>query len=362
MIKKNNVVKKQMLLLLCAMCISLQLLGCQNDSANITESESSNDVEQTYQSSQYVDQTSQYSQYVEQTYQPSQYMSGDPEPVKHDKIQIGNTFGNILNNGLVVQVDDWVYYSNSADEWKIYKKRIDGSENTKVSDYAGWGLNVIDDWIYYADMTEGENWFMCRVNIDDKTDEVLTDNPAINIIATKDWIYYLDGYHLYKTTPDGNVNISLTNQFVYHFLLYDDVIFYKILDENNSNAIYKMNTDGSNREKIYEGNLSIFHIDSEWLYVKNLEDEKKLYRISRDGSRLEKVIDLSFSYMNIYDDWVYYVDEDGIYKISLSGEHNMKLTDDTGTNINVIDGWVYYRCSTILKRVKMDGTETQVFD
>jgi hypothetical protein len=342
MIKKDRI-KNETLLLFCILHLCIQVSGCSNGFEKLKRYGTTDEVGHTDPIPQSVSET-------------KEAMQGKP--------QIGNTYGNIMNYGLVVQTGNWVYYTNSSDEWKIYKKRIDGSENTKISDYAGWDLNVIDDWIYYTDMTEGEAGILMRTSIVDKKDEVLTNNYAINVIATKDWVYYLDGYWLYKTTPDWSETVPLIkqDQMVFHFLLYDDLIVYSAQDDNTNRGLFKINTDGANKEKIYDGEVRIVHVDNNWIYIKLFSDEHSLYKISWDGSKLEKLFDITFSYINIHDDWIYYSNKDGIYKISLNGEHNIKLTDDPGMNINVIDGWIYYRHSTVLKRVKMDGTEIQVFD
>ena len=38
----------------------------------------------------------------------------------------GNNLGNIINGGIVAQVEDWIYY-RSSDGFKIYKIKTDGS-------------------------------------------------------------------------------------------------------------------------------------------------------------------------------------------------------------------------------------------
>jgi len=46
----------------------------------------------------------------------------------------GNSLGNIVNKGIVVQKGDWIYYQNRDDKNRIYKIKTDGSECQKIND------------------------------------------------------------------------------------------------------------------------------------------------------------------------------------------------------------------------------------
>ncbi len=63
----------------------------------------------------------------------------------------GNTQGNIMNSGLVAGQGNWLYYSNSSDNWNLYKIRADGSEKEKLNNEISSRINVAGDWIYYTD-------------------------------------------------------------------------------------------------------------------------------------------------------------------------------------------------------------------
>lgn len=52
---------------------------------------------------------------------------------------------------------DWLYFSNSSDEDKLYRVSLDGSATEKVSDVPTAAIYVMDGDIYYLDTAA--NWY-----------------------------------------------------------------------------------------------------------------------------------------------------------------------------------------------------------
>jgi len=59
-------------------------------------------------------------------------------------------------------VGDWVYYQNITDGLSLYKIRINGKDRTKLSNEISEHINVIDDWIYYINCDDG--WRIYKIN------------------------------------------------------------------------------------------------------------------------------------------------------------------------------------------------------
>ena len=45
--------------------------------------------------------------------------------------------------------EDWIYYSNQSDGYKLYKIKTDGTNRTKLNDRLSTYINIVDGWIYY---------------------------------------------------------------------------------------------------------------------------------------------------------------------------------------------------------------------
>jgi hypothetical protein len=56
-------------------------------------------------------------------------------------------------------VGEWIYYSNYGDNGKIYKIRIDGTENMRLNDDESWFINIVGDWIIYINRSDDSNQY-----------------------------------------------------------------------------------------------------------------------------------------------------------------------------------------------------------
>ena len=72
-----------------------------------------------------------------------------------DRIHQGNTNGNFINSGIMVEAKDWFYFLNIKDETKLYRFKKNGESFEKYSDSKGIFLNYWDPYLFY-------------VNVDDK--------------------------------------------------------------------------------------------------------------------------------------------------------------------------------------------------
>ena len=69
---------------------------------------------------------------------------------KESSLAKGNSCGNIANLGGVAEYKGKVYYQNGDDNLKIYCSDKDGSNAVKVSDNAGYFINIVDDSLVYV--------------------------------------------------------------------------------------------------------------------------------------------------------------------------------------------------------------------
>ena len=94
-----------------------------------------------------------------------------------------------LCSGLVVN-DGWIYYSvYEGDEWKSYRIRTDGTDNSTIGDFQLFSACIEADKIYYLD----DNLQICSMDLDGAEKKILADGiTAIRINVSDGWIYYSD--------------------------------------------------------------------------------------------------------------------------------------------------------------------------
>jgi putative cell wall-binding protein len=115
---------------------------------------------------------------------------------------------------------NWLYYTNTNDNYKIYRTRLDGElyplqgssygemlgiryqKTELVSEYgAHGGLNVYGEWVYFANERDGRNLY--KIKIDGTEMTKLNNRPTAYINITDGWIYYVSNAVVYRMKLDG---------------------------------------------------------------------------------------------------------------------------------------------------------------
>jgi len=174
---------------------------------------------------------------------------------------IGNTGGNIVNGGLAAIQGDWIYYTLILNG--MYKIKTDGTERTKLNNDLSMFINVVGDWIYY-----GTFIIIDEIPIDDYAVEEITEDRLYKIKTdgtertrlidpsglffnvVGDWIYYgnySDGDKLYKIKIDGTGKTKLSEDKVDYTNIVRDWIFY---DNVSKGKLCRIKIDGTDREEM----------------------------------------------------------------------------------------------------------------
>jgi hypothetical protein len=207
-------------------------------------------------------------------------------------------------------VGDWIFYINGSDGYKLYKARKDGTQRMMLHDEKCESLYVQGDWIYYStrfvvdDELKGEIY---KMKIDGSNKEKLNDDFALNLVVQDEWIYYSNykrtmGY-LYKMKTDGTKKSKISDEAICRFILCDQWIYYT----DAKDKMYRMDIKGKNKSIITEDDIFYFNTDGKWIYYSNISDSEKLYKIKLDGSGREKLNEISSPYVHIVGDWIYYI-------------------------------------------------------
>jgi hypothetical protein len=273
--------------------------------------------------------------------------------VKQTQIQNykrGNTIGNISNDGRFCKNGEWIYFSNNKDKGKLYKKKLDGTGEEKISDDE-WSsfINSIDDEIYYS---SSGKLTKCKTDGSQKT---ILDTGANCVNVIDDWIYYTKGPiqigRIYRMKTDGSCKEKMCDNSVTGLVVYKDEIYYTI----EFCKLFKMKTDGSNKVKLFGAAgeyISQIDIKDQWLYF-GYKDA--LYKIKTDGSSLTKIVDDYAQDINIIGDWIYYSNHSEyskkLYRVKIDGTSRQKLSDDKVSDIHNIGNYIYY-CNLYTNEVK----------
>lgn len=279
---------------------------------------------------------------------------------------IGNTNGNIHNDGTVILNNDWVYYTNFDENNHLYKKKVNGSDNKQlVNDHYSYNLNIIENYIYYISGTPGSIY---RVDINGKKDELLIDTKAENLIVTDENIFYRLSYDndwgkLYRTDLNGKNEVLIAESII-EFSLSDGWIYYSNREDNNS--LYKMDFNGENITKLNNKYSININVEGGYIYYTDFNEGQKLYSIKTDGTgELLLSSDICWE-INLHDDYIYYrnqTQQGRIYRMKIDGTDNRVIIDHINcVSLNITNDFLIYRIPNSeggYFKAELDGTNNK---
>ena len=142
---------------------------------------------------------------------------------------------------------------------------------------------------------------------------------------------------------------------------------------------FRYNEDGAvgnTTGNLYNGGL--FCEYEGYIYFANPQDENKLYRMKSDGSEIEKIYNDTVSYIQVMNDYIYYarrndIGEDTIFRNMMYGIYRIEIGDNRPhevyrgivENMVICGNYIYFTAYDDtnfiqLKSVKVDGEELKV--
>jgi hypothetical protein len=188
--------------------------------------------------------------------------------------------------GVVNLCGNYVYYQHYSndDAFSFYRVKIDGTEETRISDNGYFPACTYGTSIYYVNV-EG-NHFIYRYDTKTGRSTTYMEANAYLIDMQGDYLYYIDldrNYSLVRVDTSTMKKELLTNPSdgkCITYNVYGNKIFYYLEGENS--ALYRMNTDTSDNTLIYSGTVSTINCTSEYTFFRLFQSDT-LFRVSTDG-------------------------------------------------------------------------------
>lgn len=205
------------------------------------------------------------------------YVNGSDENRLY-KIKTDGTNKTKLSDGSIqelVGIEDWIYYISEQDYSydnpnSLYKMRLDGSGETKIKNLKLGFLSfplLKDGWIYYRNTEDYDKLYRIRTDGNDKTK--LSDTTASGLQIVDDWIYYVDlSSNLYKVKNDGSDNTKVLDEKLYYYVIKGDYLYYG--NEEDKEKLYKIKLDGTGKAKLNNDKSDPIDIIDEWVYYEGL--------------------------------------------------------------------------------------------
>ena len=231
---------------------------------------------------------------------------------------VGNTNHNNLNRNHVILQGEWIYFTNVAKDFSLYRMRTYSSECQKLIDECVW-FNVLGEWIYYS--SYGSDLGICKMKLDGSQKTVLGGVASEWLFVTEDWIYYsesLNSAPIYRMKHDGSSQMQVCSENCRYANVVGDYIYY--IDEAQT-GIYRTKTDGTLRQQqvVEYHNLTDLYYDNGRLYATH--GIKDILVFEENGSRVGRYTPTAdqVSLYSVQEGWMYYL------KFDFKNNENMQI-------------------------------------
>lgn len=270
----------------------------------------------------------------------------------------GNTPANNKNRGIAAIKDNFIYY----DACGLYKIKSDGTGKQLLIESAR-NINVLGEWIYFISFNS-----VYRIKADGKDRQRLLSAPfsrRLDVIKKHGiWLYFVQGNKIYRSQAEaGAPKLLLMDENVNpNYNITEDFIYYTI---ENTDGIYRVRIDGSNKQKIISENCIDFCIDGDWIFY--ISNDTFIYKIRTNGTGKQLIINESSRNLNFCDGWIYYTYNNNkeIIKIRADGTNRQKIIAQKNPccSINIVGNWIYYseyyHAQFFTHKVRTDGTDAE---
>lgn len=268
------------------------------------------------------------------------------------------TAGNNTNQGLAIEDNEKIYYSDGVALWSMNKK---GTLKTKIIDEAyAMNIQILEDKIYYISQdTHG----IYSVKKDGTQRKRLNEDKAYSINVYNRRIYFMDRYNkLYITSMslDGKDKRVIKEIVANDMMIYNDYIYYI----TREGSIGKVRVDGANNKIIKKGVIQ-FDVSKTGIYYtydpRKNDKPKGLYHLGFEKDEEIQLLGETPYSFNIYKNKVYYNHPSklSLYSMLLDGTQKTEVTGTNTTQINIAGDYIFYKNledSKKIYRVNLDGT------
>lgn len=297
-----------------------------------------------------------------------------------DETIIGNTSGNLSNNGLFCEKGNIIYFSNHNDNGSLYSWNVTNDTYKKLNEGESIFINAAGPYVYYSKRQSNNantmNFFsfnhigIYRLHVKNLSMKRLYRELCSDVSLSGNYIYYLrtskDGkmVELIKVKIDGSDEKVLALDTISPTGIYNNKIYYASVTDTHS--IFERDLETNMVNEIYSGNCYKAVVSGPYIYFMDQENNYSICRIKRDGTDLEVLVETQCSTYNISTDgnYLYYQadggTDNGIYKLKLSSGESVLLMKGNYNNINVTSDRIFFQEFTTKKTLMVPAGESTI--
>lgn len=300
---------------------------------------------------------------------------------------LGNTTGNLYNEGLFCTYKGFVYFSNPSDNGRLYRMKEDGTGVERLCSDSVSYINICNDQIYYIRDNVGGNVAfysatlsngVCRRKIGSSDITILHSGVSDSLIMIGNDVYFRayskndNSYIIRKAAIDGKSDtVALEKN--YTLLDYSQGKIYFANNESNHNLMYYNLKEGETSE-CFAGNFYMPDCEGDYLYYIDLDNGHKITRMDLRTAK-RKVISEDYAVLynlNSNTGEIYYQaenakDDHKLCKVPADGGDVQTVLEGDYTDINFTEEYVYFfetkgSSNIHLYRGKLSGGTPELYE
>jgi len=273
---------------------------------------------------------------------------------------VGNTAGNLYNNGLFCETDNLVFFSNPYDEDTLYVMASDESSAEKLTNVGVKSINAAGDYVYYYQHSTGtgsglgytvKTTGMYRMSKNGNRTLCLKRDPVGTLNVIDNNIFYqhyndaFGGFQLDSISIDKENEKNIFESIISPACAIDGIIFYNNPTDNN--LLYNYDTRTGNNVMILDRRVynPIYHTDG-YIYYMDIESDYQLHRYDMYSQTTEVITTDRVETYNIYEDYIYYQKfsetEPALMRVHTDGSGLEVVSYGNYENINITSNYVYF--------------------
>lgn len=270
---------------------------------------------------------------------------------------VGNTAGNLNNDGLFCEYDGTVYFSNARDNGRLYAMNADESGVRRLSELKVRNILAGGRYLFYYQLGEpassGPGNIVTvktfnRSNLKGKQDTSLTWDSVVCAQLVDNELYLMtegaNGAPFYKMKTDGSDAVTLADYQVNPACAVDGTIYYN--GTQNNHYLYGFDTASGAVYEIWRGNLWYPVLDGGYVYYLDVAENYRLCRYSLSGDMVEVLTNDRADCFNVGGGYIYYQkngDTPQLKCMRTDGTDVKVIAEGNYTKINMTSQYVYFQ-------------------
>lgn len=274
---------------------------------------------------------------------------------------VGNTAGNLNNEGFFCEDDGIIYFVNVYDNNFLYSMNSDGSNAQCVYQAPVSYINSAGDYLYFYESGNSKNGAfgsfirangIYRYKKGSKQDTKCLDRTPSKVLALCGSDLYYEHYNtkegitLYSVSVNGGNRHMVNEGDINPACVYEGNIFYPDLNNNFTMSCFRTDNE-STHEVIADMKTFNLQYDNGHLYYLNVSDDYKLYRYDIGSDYVTKLTNYRVDTYNVLDD-VIFCQKNGkkdaaLIRMDSDGSNSTVIADGNYKNISMTKNYTFFR-------------------